>query len=195
MSVITINKVYHKTNNVSKELSNVSESLGPSVTVMLGPRHRLGKRICNVVIYVHIAHSHITSINDMSDQVILPQNVSGLGARAGFLGLSNGAIVVTIDVNCSSSARNDTELSYELPNLDSLLSRFTSSNVFCLHCRICYCPLLRALPADGSSIQNKDVSRLRFKIISVCLETRISIALDDQLVITSKYQEIIPSPS
>ena len=42
MFVITINKIYHKTNKVSKELSNVFEPLDSNAIVTLGSRHRLG---------------------------------------------------------------------------------------------------------------------------------------------------------
>ena len=75
------------------------ETLSPSVTIMLGPRHRLGQWICNVVICMHLTHLNVTRIDYVSNKVILPHNVSGLGTRTRFLGLGYGTIVVTIDVN------------------------------------------------------------------------------------------------
>lgn len=75
---------------------------------MLGPRHRFGQRIFNVVVGVHLAHPHVFSINIMSDHVVLPLDVSESGARARFPSLRNNDIIVTIDVNCFRSARNNT---------------------------------------------------------------------------------------
>lgn len=75
------------------------EPFGSSVTIIIEPRHRLGQMIYNVVISVNLGHPRISSINIVSDHVVLLLHMYRSRARAGFLSLSNNTIVVTTNVN------------------------------------------------------------------------------------------------
>ena len=68
------------------------------VCLMLCLWSRLGQWICHVQVSVHLAYLHISSINDLSDQVIAPQYMLGFFVRPRLLCLCNSTIIVTIEV-------------------------------------------------------------------------------------------------
>ena len=123
---------------------------------------------------MNLAYFHILSSKDLSKKIEFPEHMFRPLRQSGFLRLSNGTIVVTIN-----SMTFSTKLTNEL---------FDPNN---LSCRIG--TLLRALPAQNSSIETK--YETRSEIIFVTLEACIGVSSNNQITISTINQKIILSPS
>ena len=70
----------HITNNLPLALGPiniVSHIHGPSMTLMLRLWKRLSQWISNIIIFRYSAYLHVSSLNDFSDEMIMPEYVFG----------------------------------------------------------------------------------------------------------------------
>ncbi|KAL4379237.1 hypothetical protein GQ457_02G024220 [Hibiscus cannabinus] len=81
-----------------RPITHISNVEWLSVTIMLLLCQRLRQGICNIVIGVYFAYFHISSINDLSNEMEASKNVFISLMRYGFICLRNGSIVVTIEL-------------------------------------------------------------------------------------------------
>ena len=100
------------------------------VCLMLCLWSRLGQWICHVQVSVHLAYLHISSINDLSDQVIAPQYMLGFLVRPRLLCLCNSTIIVPIEVYRTGAARDHTQLRNKISDPYS----FRSRNILGFYC-------------------------------------------------------------
>ena len=165
------------------------------MTLMLRLRKRFSKRISNICIRWNSANLHITSINNLTNEMISPLYVFGFLVWSRFFCLRDGTIIITVKINGARNTRNHTKFSNELPNPNTLLSRFRSSYILSLSRRVCHSALFGTLPTHCSSVEIKDKSRLWSEIIFVCLKAGISITTHNKFLTSSIDQKLILSSS
>src|SRR3954471_12783033 len=81
---------------------------------MLALRKRLRQWVSNVIIGWYSANLHITSIDDLSNEVKTSEYVFGSLMRSRLLSLRDGSIVVTIEIHWVRNARDNPKFSNEL---------------------------------------------------------------------------------
>src|SRR3954464_2587669 len=119
---------------------------------MLALRKRLRQWVSNVIIGWYSANLHITSIDDLSNEVKASEHVFRSLARSRLLSLRDGSIVVTVEIHRVRNARDNPKFSNELLDPNSLLCCIRCSNILSFCCRIGKCLLLRTLPTHSSTI-------------------------------------------
>src|SRR3954465_14124436 len=112
---------------------------------MLALRKRLRQWVSNVIIGWYSANLHITSIDDLSNEVKTSEYVFGSLVRSRLLSLRDGSIVVTIEIHQVRNARDNPKFSNELLDPNGLLCRIRYSNILSFCFRIGNCLLLRTL--------------------------------------------------
>ena len=154
------------------------------MTIMLGLGKRLSQWICNIVICGYSAYLNISSINDLSNEMVTPEHVFRSLVWSWFLSLCNGPIIVTIEIYWICNARNNSQSTNELLDPNCFLSYIWYCYILSLCCRICNCVLFGTLPAD-TSIQTKYITKLRSKMIWIRLETGIYVTFHNKIIFLS----------
>src|SRR4051812_10723044 len=96
---------------------------------MLVLRKRFRQWVSNVIIGWYFANLHITSIDDLSNEVKAFEYVSRSLVRSRLLSLRDGSIVVTIKIHWVRNARDNPKFSNELLDPNGLLYRIRYSNI------------------------------------------------------------------
>ena len=72
---------------------------GPNMTLMFWPSQLLGQRISYIDLYRNLAYLHISSIEDLSNEMESLEYVFGSLVWPGLLSLCDGPVVVTMKFN------------------------------------------------------------------------------------------------
>src|SRR3954470_4193709 len=146
---------------------------------------RFSQWICDIQIRMYFANLQISICYIILNYMKSAVDVLGLWMISWFLSQCYGASVVAQYLQWVPGTWNHTKLSDEVPDPNSFTWRFCSSHVFRFYCRSRDHALLEASLAHSSSIQNINVSCLRFIIIRVGVETSVDVTFYDELLITS----------
>src|SRR3954469_6378591 len=107
---------------------------------------------------MYFAYHDTTILNELSNLMVAHANMFVLLVLSRFLGLCNSTIVVTINIQGIGRALNHTESDQEIPNPNSFLYGLRGSNIFN------FCILLGTFPAHSTTIHDKHITWLRFRI-------------------------------
>jgi hypothetical protein len=127
------------------------------VCLMLCLWQWLGQWICHVQVSVHLAYLHISSFNDLSDQVIAPQYMLGFLVQPWLLCLCNSTIIVTIEVYWTGATRDHAQLRNKFSDPYSFLRSFWSCNILGFYCWICDRLLLGTFLTHRPTIEADDI--------------------------------------
>ena len=145
---------------------------------------RFSQWICDIQICMYFANLQISICYIISNYMKLAVDMLGLWMISWFLSECYGASVVTQYLQWVQCTWNHAKLSDEVSDPNSFTLRFCSSHVFRFYCRSRDHALLAASLAHSSSIQNINVSCLRFGIILVGVKTSVDVTFYDKLFIT-----------
>src|SRR3954465_8987591 len=123
-------------------IRHLSYACRPSVKLMLALCKRLRQWVCNVIVCWYSANLHISSIDDLSNEMEASEYVFGSLVRSRLLSLCNGSIVITIEIHWVHNARDNSKFGNELFDPNGLLRRIGCSNILSLCRRIGNCVLL-----------------------------------------------------
>src|SRR3954470_11892587 len=119
---------------------------------MLALCKRLRQWVSNVIIGWYSANLHITSIDDLSNEVTASEYVFRPLVRSRLLSLRDGSIVFTIEIHRVRNARDNPKFSNELLDPNGLFCHIRCSNILSFCCRIGNSLLLRTLTVYSSTI-------------------------------------------
>ncbi|PKI34367.1 hypothetical protein CRG98_045242 [Punica granatum] len=128
-----------------------------SVSLVLALHKRLRKWICEILICWYSAYLHISSVDDLANEMDAPEYMFGSLVRPGFFSLRNGSIVITIEIHWVYDARNHNKFCHELLDPNGLFCSVRGSNILSLCGRVDYCLLFGTLPTHSTSIQAEHI--------------------------------------
>src|ERR1051325_3173178 len=99
-------------------------------------REGLSKRINMVVSLGYLCDNHVPSMDYLSDEMIFALNMFSSFMASGFFRICNCTTVVTIKCNWQLHIWNNFQIYQELSKPYCLFGCFTSSYIFCFHCRV-----------------------------------------------------------
>src|SRR5207237_801185 len=98
--------------------------------------------VCNVIVCWYSANLHISSIDNLSNEMEASEYVFGSLVRSRLLSLRDGSIIVAIEIHRVCYARDNPKFSDELLYPNGLHCHIRCSNILSLCRRIGNCVLL-----------------------------------------------------
>ena len=137
---------------------------------------RLSKGICEIIRRCYLSDGNVTSLHNLSDQVIFPLHMFLAFMASGFLGLCDCPAAVTVNCERLSRQRYHSKFHKESFEPNCFLSCFTSCHIFSFRGGIGSTFLFNTSPTDGSATKHKHISRGRFPWNLILHKVRVCVS-------------------